>query len=256
MFHIALDAGHGRNTPGKRCLKSIDPAETREWTLNDRICDKIEQNLKEYDGYTLLRVDDTTGETDVPLAERIKKANDAGADFYLSVHHNAGVNGGTGGGIIAIVYTQPSDLSVARQKIVYDNIIQQTGLIGNRSVPLARQNLYVLRETNMPSVLVECGFMDSVTDVPVILSETFSNQAAKGLTDALVQIGGLKKKERAAEGTFEDIQGHYAEKQINELYQMGIVTGVDPQHFAPDEAIKRADAAIIARNVIRYITGK
>ena len=55
---------------------------------------------------------------------------------------------------------------------------------------------------------------------------------------------------------FEDIKGHYAEKQIKDLYRMGIINGVDAAHFAPDEPIKRADVAIIARNVIRYITGK
>ena len=94
MFKIALTAGHYKGTPGKRCMKSLDPNETREWVLNDRICDKIEQKLKAYDGYQLLRTDDTTGATDVSLSNRTKKANSFGADFYLSIHHNAGINGG------------------------------------------------------------------------------------------------------------------------------------------------------------------
>ena len=41
MYKIALNAGHGMSTPGKRCLKSIDTNETRENFLNRRICDKI-----------------------------------------------------------------------------------------------------------------------------------------------------------------------------------------------------------------------
>lgn len=53
-----------------------------------------------------------------------------------------------------------------------------------------------------------------------------------------------------------DIQGHYAEKHIKELFEMGIVNGKDDGTYCPDEPITRADAAIIARNVIRYITGK
>lgn len=36
-FRIALTAGHYYYTPGKRCLKSIDPNETREWVLTDPI---------------------------------------------------------------------------------------------------------------------------------------------------------------------------------------------------------------------------
>lgn len=194
MFKIALDAGHGMNTPGKRCLKSIDKNETREWWMNDRICDKIESMLKAYDGYSLLRVDDTTGKTDVSLANRVKKANDFVADIYLSVHHNAGINGGSGGGIMSIAYTKASQKSKDYQKLIYDELIKETGLRGNRGNPTPLQNLYVCRRTNMPSVLVECGFMDSTTDVPIILTETFADNCATALVNALVKIGKLSKK--------------------------------------------------------------
>ncbi|MBE7053467.1 MAG: N-acetylmuramoyl-L-alanine amidase [Ruminococcaceae bacterium] len=195
MFKIALDSGHGKYTPGKRCLKSIDKSETREWILNDRICDKVENMLKaSYEGYSLIRVDDATGEVDVSLADRVEKADKFGADIYLSVHHNAGINGGSGGGIIAIVYTGASEKSVNYQKIIYDELIKETGLKGNRSTPMPKQNLYVCRETSMPSVLVECGFMDSKTDVPIILTEKFADECATAIVNALASIGNLTKK--------------------------------------------------------------
>ena len=111
----------------------------------------------------------------------------------------------------------------------------------------------------MPSVLIECGFMDSPGDVPLILSESFADKAAQGLVDALVKIGGLKKvKEETsmAECKFTDISGHYGEKQIREVFEMGIMNGADETHFNPNEPVTRAQAAIIARNVVRYITGK
>lgn len=260
MFKIALDAGHGKYTPGKRCLKSLDSNETREWFLNDRICDKIENLMKAYDGYEILRVDDTMGESDIPLANRTASANRWGADFYLSVHHNAGLNGKKGGGPVTIVHSAPSEKSVEYQKIVHASFVARVGKFGNRSDELPRQSLHVCRETKMPAVLIECGFMDSPTDVPLILSEDFANRAAQGLVDALVKIGGLAKKDTKEQETmehkFKDIKGHYAEKQIEDLFRMGIVKGVDETHFDPDVPIKRADVAIIARNVIRYITGK
>ena len=196
MFKIALSAGHGMNTSGKRCMKSIDKNETREWYLNDRICDKVEKKLSAYEGYSLLRVDDTTGKTDVALETRVGNANKWGADFYLSVHHNAGINGGSGGGIVSIVYTKPSETEKKYQKIIYDELIKETGLKGNRSTPLPFQNLYECRETKMPSVLVECGFMDSTTDVPIILSEEFAEKASTALVSALVTIGNLKPKDK------------------------------------------------------------
>ena len=104
-FRIALTAGHYKYTAGKRCLKSLDPNETREWVLNDRIADKVERLLAEnYTGYELIRTDDTTGEKLVSLNSRTTAANNFKADFYLSIHHNAGISGGKGGGIIAITY--------------------------------------------------------------------------------------------------------------------------------------------------------
>ena len=195
MFKIALDAGHGLYTAGKRCLKAIDPKETREWWLNDRICDKVESMLKAYEGYELLRVDDTTGATDVPLVTRTSKANSWGADFYLSVHHNAGINGGSGGGIVAIVYTKASQKSKDYQKLIYNELIKETGLKGNRTSPMPTQDLHVCRETHMPAVLVECGFMDSSTDTKLILTENFADDCAEALVNSLVKIGVLKEKE-------------------------------------------------------------
>ena len=69
-----IDAGHGKNTAGKRCLKSLDENETREWVLNDRVAHALETYLKSA-GHEVMRVDDTDGSTDVSLAARVQKAN-------------------------------------------------------------------------------------------------------------------------------------------------------------------------------------
>ena len=137
---LALDAGHGINTAGKRCLKSLDKNETREWTLNNRVANYVEDLLKEYEGYQLLRVDDRTGKRDVPLSERTKKANDWKADIYISIHHNAGINGGAGGGITVYRYPNSSKMTKAMQKRLYDLLIKHTGLKGNRASPLGEAN--------------------------------------------------------------------------------------------------------------------
>lgn len=196
-FRIALSAGHGKNTAGKRCLKRLDRNETREWVLNDRIADKIEKRLNEYDGYELLRVDDTTGVNDVALRKRSNAANEFKADFYLAIHHNAGVNGGSGGGIVAFVYIKPDRESVEWQNELYDELIRTTGLKGNRATPLGRANFHEVREPKMPAVLLELGFMDSKVDVPIILSEKFADQCAEAITRVIVKRGGLKKKTAA-----------------------------------------------------------
>lgn len=195
MFKLALGAGHGINVEGKRCLKALDPNETREWWLNDRICDHVESMLKDYDGYQLLRLDDSDdGLDNVPLATRTQKANTWGADVYLSVHHNAGINGGAGGGIAAYIHPNASAASKEWQHSLYEALIRHTGLKGNRSNPKAEADLYVLRKTTMPAVLLELGFMDSSTDVPIILSDNYAQKCAKAIVEVIVKRGGLTRK--------------------------------------------------------------
>jgi len=195
MFKIALTAGHYKYESGRRCLKILDPNETREWELNNRIADKVEALLAaNYTGYQLLRTDDTTGEKNVLLQERTDAANAFGADFYLSIHHNAGIYGGKGGGIMAYVYTYAIEESIAWQKALYDALIDATGLKGNRAQPLDKANFHECRETNMPAVLLELGFMDSPSDVPVILTEDYANKCADAIVKVLAQRGKLEKK--------------------------------------------------------------
>ncbi len=194
MFKIALSAGHYRYTAGKRCMKKLDPNETREWVLNDRICDKIESKLKAYEGYDLLRVDDTKGEKNISIETRAANANKWGADFYLSIHHNAGIYGGKGGGVVAYTYTKVDNETKEWQKDLYDAIIKKTGLKGNRSNPLATANLAECRLTVAPCVLIECAFMDSKTDVPILLTDTFADQVATACVEVIVKKGNLVKK--------------------------------------------------------------
>ena len=194
MFKLALNAGHGKKTAGKRCLKKLDPKQTREWILNARICEKIEEKLKAYSGYTVLRLDDPTGEKDISLKKRTDAANNFGADFYLSIHHNAGIKGGTGGGIVTYVYTKASATSIAWQQDFYHTLIKHTGLKGNRSDGTCKANFHECRESKMPCVLLECGFMDSATDVPIILIDNFAEQVANACVEVIVECAKLKKK--------------------------------------------------------------
>ncbi len=51
-------------------------------------------------------------------------------------------------------------------------------------------NLHMHRETKMPAVLVECGFMDSKTDVPIILTNDFAKKCALGIAKGIVAVAG------------------------------------------------------------------
>ena len=200
-FKLALSAGHGKNTAGKRCLRSIDPNETREWVLNSRIAEKVEKLLAGYDGVEVLRLDDRSGDTDVALKTRSKAANAWGADLYLAIHHNAGIKGGKGGGIVAYVYTKPSKKSEQWQKALYDALIAKTGLKGNRANPLGKANFHEVREPKMPAVLLELGFMDSTVDTPTILTEEYADQCAKAIVETIAERESLGEKTAGEKAT-------------------------------------------------------
>lgn len=193
-YKIALVAGHCLSTAGKRCLKALDPNETREWVLNDRVVRKVIALLEEYEGYEILRVDDPTGKKDISVEERCKAANEWGADDWYSVHHNAGINGGTGGGIVVYIHPDAGDNTEELQKALYTALIEETGLKGNRATPLAQANFAECRLTKMSAALGELGFMDSATDVPVILSEEYADACARAYVKVMVKRGNLKKK--------------------------------------------------------------
>lgn len=181
---IALDAGHGLKTAGKRCMRSIDLAETREWWLNDRIADQAQVLLAAYN-CTTIRVDDTTGAKDIPRASRVKAANAAGADIYISIHHNAGINGGTGGGTVVFYYSSAAARPLQAQRL-YNAVTARTGLFGNRSQKVIKYGFDVVKYTKMPAFLVENGFMDSQVDTPIILTPAHATRTAQGIVDFLV----------------------------------------------------------------------
>lgn len=229
MFKLALNAGHGLYTAGKRCTKALDPNETREWWLNDRIADGIEKILADYDGIEILRIDDTTGKKDISLTSRTATANKWGADLWFSLHHNASKEKiFDGGGIVAFVHTSPSAESLTWQRAFYDAVIGATGLKGNRATPLAKKNLAELRLTKMPAVLMECGFMTSTVDVPIILSEDYADKCAKAFAGVIIERAGLKKKAavavtatkcRVQVGSF--VVKAYANAMLNKLVKKG-----------------------------------
>lgn len=195
-FKIAVDAGHGLTTTGKNVVKKLDAAQTKEWVMNDRVTRHFIEAAKQYEGVEILRVDDPTGKTDIPLATRVKKANDWGADLYFSNHHNAAKDDGSvfsGGGIVAFSYKEGSEAAKYRDEI-YKACIAAGGLKGNRADPLLTANFYVLKNTKAPAVLMEYGFMDSTADVPVIMQESYSKKMGYAAMEAIAQVKGLNKK--------------------------------------------------------------
>lgn len=192
MFKIAYGAGHNNST-SNGIPTSIHSPRVNEWVLNDRVARYFAEAAKAYD-VELLRVDDPKGIEPTVLANRVKKANDWGADFFLAIHHNAGINGGSGGGLVAFSY-QEGTVGAAYRDAIYTACMAAGGLKGNRWDATLAEDFYVLKYTTMPAVLMEYGFMDSTTDVPVILTESYAKAMGYATMEGIAKMSGLVKKD-------------------------------------------------------------
>lgn len=188
VIKITGDAGHGYNTPGKRT-----PAGEREWTFNDKVIRAFEQEINQYHDVQFTRLDDPTGNTDVPLETRTSKANAIGSRVHISFHHNANVGTywGSWGGIETFVYKTSLAGSMALAKAVHGKNVQAYGL---RDRGIKAADLHMVRETNMDAILIEGGFMDSTTDIGKLRDDNVLRNSGIAIAKGVAEYLGLKRK--------------------------------------------------------------
>lgn len=185
MVKVVFDAGHGINTPGKR-----SPADEREWSFNNAVLNACVAHLKTYNGVEILRVDDASGKSDIPLITRTNRANAWRADIYVSIHHNANTaKWGAWGGVETFVFPTASAKSIALANAVHPRIVKAMGL---RDRGVKRKDLHVLRETRMPAILTEGGFMDSTTDIGALRDNAKLKAQGIAIAEGIAAYFGLK----------------------------------------------------------------
>ena len=111
---------------------------------------------------------------------RTNKANEEKVDCYVSIHFNGGGGHGRGTEVFAI----SKESKEIAKRVVYE--IAKLGYV-NRGVKDG-SFLYVLKNTKMPAILVECGFVDSKEDMENFNAENIANAIVQGLTGSIVSI--------------------------------------------------------------------
>ncbi|MFC0559693.1 N-acetylmuramoyl-L-alanine amidase [Halalkalibacter alkalisediminis] len=178
---IFIDAGHGGTDPG-----AVGNG-LREKDLTLAIAKALKKYLEQYENVEvrLSREDDRT----LTLKQRTDMANAWGADYFISVHINAG--GGTG--IETFIWN--GNVSAAtrnNQNVMHSEIMKAVGNVRDRGKKT--QNFHVVRESNMPAILPEFMFIDNANDAQLLKDPAFLNKCAKGMENGLVSIFNLKKK--------------------------------------------------------------
>jgi N-acetylmuramoyl-L-alanine amidase len=165
MVKIFLDPGHGGHDPGAigHGLKEKD--------LVLDIAKRIEKKLKGYPGVQVKL--SRSSDKFLSLSERARLANNWGADYFVSVH----INAGGGEGYEDFIYNgSVSEATKANQNIMNQELVSATGF-SNRGKKQA--NFAVLRLTNMPAILTENGFIDNSKDAKNLKSSSFLDKISK-----------------------------------------------------------------------------
>ena len=111
------------------------------------------------------------------LSKRCRAANYGNVDIFISIHHNA-CPGGYGSECLCIKGGQQNALSEKLSKVILEEICKLG--FRNRGVK-DRRDLYVINNTTMPAIIVECAFVDSARDMNGYDSEKMAEAIFRGV---------------------------------------------------------------------------
>jgi N-acetylmuramoyl-L-alanine amidase len=185
QFLVALDDGHGVSTPGKQTPFVTELGRTiHENEFNKAVVALLDIELKRCGFKTLLTA---PTDADTSLTERTNLANSKGADIFVSIHYNAlGNTWGTAEGHSIYVMTPASanPNSVRLAEAIAKYLKEGTPQVWRG---VLAENFHVLRETTMPAVLSENGFMDNHKEALYMIDPKFqlevAQEHAKGICD-------------------------------------------------------------------------
>lgn len=209
-YLVAIDAGHGMHTAGKRTVKMskdlyIDGKLVRKKGLTIRE-NEWNRSVSEYLSAALKRcgIDtmftaDMTGNTDIPLSTRANTANKKGADILISNHYNAIGNCDTWQsrvkGVLVLRTKNASSKSIKLGKLAAKHLEKDIdyeysyGLM--RDVDMSGFTLAILRQTTMPAILIEYGFMDYEKEAKLMLDKKHQEKCAEAVCKAVCEYFGV-----------------------------------------------------------------
>lgn len=202
---VYVDAGHGGRDPG-----AISSG-VQEKDLNLKVALKLRNNLVNKGATVVMSRDN---DQFLELWEITNKANSSNADIFISLHHNSA--GESADGIETYSYegsgsSNRSVFSLFNQNLSesysvvtpfaannnFDRLYKsqelakkiQVGLIdktGAKDRGAKKTDFHVIRETNMPAVLAELGFITNPAERAKLVTDSYQNKLAQGITEGTV----------------------------------------------------------------------
>jgi len=179
-FVVFLDPGHGGTDPGAIHFGTVEANYVLD--ISNRVYTMINNhpNLRAF----------ATRTTDVfvPLVERAEMANDV-ADLFISIHVNGFYRQSVSGTETYYIPRDDEDnWSITRNRVAnifHQNMVNALGLL-DRGV--RQSNLSVLRNTTMPSILLEPGFISNTNDHAVLTSQAGQDAYIMVIYNSMMQV--------------------------------------------------------------------
>lgn len=171
VFKIVLDAGHGGHDPGATGVSNkFEKGFTLSLTSKVHKLLEKEPLIKSY----MTRSDDTF----ISLEERAKQANELEANLFISIHGNTYESGQIRG--TETYYSRPESYPFA--ELIHRHLLEATGLPDRK---VKKVPFKVIRETKMPAVLLEVGYLSNKQDEAQMLQDDFQNRVAASIVKAI-----------------------------------------------------------------------
>jgi len=172
-FVIAIDPGHGGADTG------MNNGETVEKNVTQDICSKLKIML-ESQGYTVVM----TREEDVRLSkeERVSAVNGSKADLLVSVHCCYNEEDSSVSGVISH-YKNDSKESKYLAENIQAAILKENGAEDGGT---KQGNYTIISETEVPSVLVEVGYLSNTQEATALAEDSYQNDTAKGIAKGII----------------------------------------------------------------------
>ncbi|GMG95830.1 N-acetylmuramoyl-L-alanine amidase family protein [Tepidimicrobium xylanilyticum] len=166
---IVIDPGHGGSDPG-----AVHNG-TKEKDVNLKVSLKLNDRLREL-GYNTIMTRDS--DISVERKERAMIANYHNADLFISIHSNSYTASPNVSGIQVLYHAHDKakvkkEETVALAKIMLEELVKGTGAADKGIIP--RERTVVIRDTEMPSVLIELGFLTNEKEAQLLNDDEYQN---------------------------------------------------------------------------------
>lgn len=186
---IVIDAGHGKPDEGAESSRGTTEAET-----NLKIALKLQNLLEQSGSSVILTRSDENAIYDLDaktlrqkkisdIHNRVKIGNESSADIFVSIHLNK-IPQQQYDGWQTFYNAKNADgqkLAVSIQKSLNDAIQKE-----NNRVAKSIENIYIVKHVEIPTTIVECGFLSNPDEEKLLLDDEYQNRLAWGIYNGII----------------------------------------------------------------------